>query len=152
MPPANRAGDQFDTLVVVRHKPVLEDSLKPSRLCRVSGRNGGQSIGAPQVIGLAGKGQYSSLRSIAAPSSALDQTVAVENRMHCADRRRVHIRIEPRRRNFFRRLLLPSESNTVEEVGHRKGPLRCQRGKMARAPLRIAGSVCLLGSLLYALQ
>src|SRR4051794_40839331 len=43
MPPANRAGDQFDTLVVVRHKPVLEDSLKPSRLCRVSGRNGGQS-------------------------------------------------------------------------------------------------------------
>src|SRR3954464_14346452 len=42
MPPANRAGDQFDTLVVVRHKPVLEDSLKPSRLCRVSGRNGGQ--------------------------------------------------------------------------------------------------------------
>src|SRR4051794_20728682 len=43
MPPANRTGDQFDTLVVVRHKPVLEDSLKPSRLCRVSGRNGGQS-------------------------------------------------------------------------------------------------------------
>src|SRR4051794_24761538 len=43
MPPANRPGDQFDTLVVVRHKPVLEDSLKPSRLCRVSGRNGGQS-------------------------------------------------------------------------------------------------------------
>src|SRR3954465_3723388 len=42
MPPANRTGDQFDTLVVVRHKPVLEDSLKPSRLCRVSGRNGGQ--------------------------------------------------------------------------------------------------------------
>src|SRR3954469_14991021 len=42
MPPANRAGDQFDTLVVVRHKPVLEDSLKPSRLCRLSGRNGGQ--------------------------------------------------------------------------------------------------------------
>src|SRR4051812_13719296 len=42
MPPANRAGDQFDTSVVVRHKPVLEDSLKPSRLCRVSGRNGGQ--------------------------------------------------------------------------------------------------------------
>ena len=42
MPPANRAGDQFDTLVVVRHKPVLEDSLKPSRLCRVFGRNGGQ--------------------------------------------------------------------------------------------------------------
>jgi hypothetical protein len=54
-----------------------------------------------------------------------------------------------RRRNFFRRLLLPSESNTVEEVGQRKGPLRCQRGKMARAPLRIAGvGVCLLGSLL----
>src|SRR4051812_22587859 len=44
MPPANRAGDQFDTLVVVRHQPVLEDSLKPSRLCRVSGRNGGQFI------------------------------------------------------------------------------------------------------------
>src|SRR4051794_20972454 len=44
MPPANRTGDQFDTLVVVRHKPVLEDSLKPSRLCRVSGRNGGQFI------------------------------------------------------------------------------------------------------------
>src|SRR3954452_8216868 len=47
MPPANRAGDQFDTLVVVRHKPVLEDSLKPCRLCRVSGRNGGQSILQP---------------------------------------------------------------------------------------------------------
>src|SRR4051794_22599452 len=46
MPPANRTGDQFDTLVVVRHKPVLEDSLKPSRLCRVSGRNGGQSKAA----------------------------------------------------------------------------------------------------------
>jgi hypothetical protein len=43
----DRAGDQFDTLVVVRHKPVLEDSLKPSRLCRVSGRNGGQFMGGP---------------------------------------------------------------------------------------------------------
>src|SRR3954447_23257329 len=28
MPPATRPGDQFDTLLVVRHKPVLEDSLK----------------------------------------------------------------------------------------------------------------------------
>src|SRR3954465_2382544 len=43
----DRAGDKFDTLVVVRHKPVLEDSLKPSRLCRVSGRNGGQFMGGP---------------------------------------------------------------------------------------------------------
>src|SRR3954454_17108997 len=49
MPPANRAGDQFDTLVVVRHKPVLEDSLKPSRLCRVSVRTGGQSTKATAV-------------------------------------------------------------------------------------------------------
>src|SRR6476660_6928410 len=42
MPPANGAGDQFDALIIVRPKPVLEDSLKPSRLRRVSGRNGGQ--------------------------------------------------------------------------------------------------------------
>src|SRR3954453_8968285 len=56
MPPANRAGDQFDTLVVVRHKPVLEDSLKPSRLCRVSGRNGGQSI--PQLNEVFGEHTY----------------------------------------------------------------------------------------------
>src|SRR3954465_15670303 len=57
MPPANRPGDQFDTLVVVRHKPVLEDSLKPSRLCRVSGRNGGQSTDGPSLVrGLWGRG------------------------------------------------------------------------------------------------
>src|SRR4051812_26494479 len=60
MPPANRAGDQFDTLVVIRHKPVLEDSLKPSRLCRVSGRNGGQftlahgGVSAPEPRGSSG--------------------------------------------------------------------------------------------------
>ena len=42
MPAARRAGDQFDPSIIVRHKPVLEDSLKPSRLCRLSGRNGGQ--------------------------------------------------------------------------------------------------------------
>ena len=42
VPPASRAGDQFDPSIVVRHKPMLEDILKPSRLCRLSGRNGGQ--------------------------------------------------------------------------------------------------------------
>src|SRR6185436_10577546 len=46
MPAPRRAGDQFDASIVVRHKPVLEDSLKPSRLCRLSGRNGGQFIGS----------------------------------------------------------------------------------------------------------
>ncbi|MGE0500694.1 MAG: hypothetical protein AB7I79_03435, partial [Rhizobiaceae bacterium] len=36
------AGDQFDTSIIVSHKPVLEDSLKPPALCRLSGRNGGR--------------------------------------------------------------------------------------------------------------
>ena len=41
-PPTRRSGDQFNPLIVVRHKHVLEDIPKPSELCRVSGRNGGQ--------------------------------------------------------------------------------------------------------------
>ena len=41
-PPTRRSGDQFDPLIVVRHKHVLEDIPKPSELCRLSGRNGGQ--------------------------------------------------------------------------------------------------------------
>ena len=41
-PATRRAGDQFDPLIVVRHKHVLEDSLKPPALRRLSGRNGGQ--------------------------------------------------------------------------------------------------------------
>src|SRR5262245_62786067 len=36
------ASDQFDSLIVVRHRHVLEDIPKPSELCRLSGRNGGQ--------------------------------------------------------------------------------------------------------------
>src|SRR5580704_3249467 len=48
-------------------------------------------VGAPQIIGLAGKGKRRSLRPITPPHSALDQAVAIENRMHRADRRRVHI-------------------------------------------------------------
>ncbi len=53
-------------------------------------------IGAPQIVGLAGKGKCRSLGSVPAPHSALDQAVAVENRMDRADRWRMHIRIEPR--------------------------------------------------------
>src|SRR5215510_5903272 len=41
-PPPRRSGDQFNPLIVVRHRHVLEDIPKPSELCRVSGRNGGQ--------------------------------------------------------------------------------------------------------------
>ena len=36
------AGDQFDPSIIVSHKPVLKDSLKPPALCRLSGRNRGQ--------------------------------------------------------------------------------------------------------------
>lgn len=44
-PPPTTGGsdDHFDPLIIVRHKPVLKDIPKPSCLCRVSGRNGGQS-------------------------------------------------------------------------------------------------------------
>jgi hypothetical protein len=52
-------------------------------------------VGAPQVIGLAGKGKHRSLRPVPSPHSALDQAMAVEHRMYRADRRGVHIRIEP---------------------------------------------------------
>jgi hypothetical protein len=41
-PPPRCSGDQFKPLIVVRHKHVLEDIPKPSELCRVSGRSGGQ--------------------------------------------------------------------------------------------------------------
>jgi hypothetical protein len=41
-PPTPRSSDQFNPLIVVRHRHVLEDIPKPSELCRVSGRNGGQ--------------------------------------------------------------------------------------------------------------
>src|SRR5262249_42354834 len=41
-PPTRRSSDQFNSLMVVRHRHVLEDIPKPSELCRVSGRNGGQ--------------------------------------------------------------------------------------------------------------
>ena len=51
-------------------------------------------VGAPQVIGLTGNRQRRSRRSITPRSSALDQVMAIEHRMHCADRRRVHIRVE----------------------------------------------------------
>ena len=43
------AGDQFDPSIVVSHKPVLEDSLKPPALCQLSGRNGGHFITREQV-------------------------------------------------------------------------------------------------------
>ena len=51
-------------------------------------------VGTPQVIGLAGKGKRSSLCPVTPSPSALDQAMAVEHRMHRADRRRVDIRIE----------------------------------------------------------
>jgi hypothetical protein len=41
-PPTRRSSDQFNPLIVIRHRHVLEDIPKPSELCRVSGRNGGQ--------------------------------------------------------------------------------------------------------------
>jgi hypothetical protein len=41
-PQASLTGDQFNLSIVVSHKPVLEDSLKPPALGRLSGRNGGQ--------------------------------------------------------------------------------------------------------------
>ena len=34
-PPPRHSGDQFNPLIVVRHKHVLEDIPKPSELCRV---------------------------------------------------------------------------------------------------------------------
>src|SRR5262249_9893332 len=40
--PTRRSSDQFNSLIVVRHRHVLEDIPKPSELGRVSGRNGGQ--------------------------------------------------------------------------------------------------------------
>jgi hypothetical protein len=41
-PPTRRSSDQFNPLIVVRHRHVFEDIPKPSELCQVSGRNGGQ--------------------------------------------------------------------------------------------------------------
>ena len=52
-------------------------------------------VGAPQVIRLTRKGKGSAVGPVPACPSALDQAIAVEHRMHCADRRRVDIRIEP---------------------------------------------------------
>jgi hypothetical protein len=51
-------------------------------------------VGARQIIGLCGGREWGSICSVAPRSSALDQVVAVEDCMHRADRRRVHIRIE----------------------------------------------------------
>src|SRR5262245_54190532 len=39
---SERSSHQVNPLIVVRHRHVLEDIPKPSELCRVSGRNGGQ--------------------------------------------------------------------------------------------------------------
>src|SRR5207244_12293879 len=50
-------------------------------------------VGAPQVIGLHWLGVRGSLRPVAPSRCALDQAVAIENRMHRADRRCVHIRV-----------------------------------------------------------
>jgi hypothetical protein len=44
VPAACLTGDQFNPSIVVSHKPVLEDSLKPPALGQLSGRNGGQFI------------------------------------------------------------------------------------------------------------
>ena len=32
---ARRSGDDHDALVIIRHKPVLEDIFKPPKLCQV---------------------------------------------------------------------------------------------------------------------
>src|SRR5690348_2347018 len=41
-PPTRRPGDHLDPLIVLRHEPAPKDTLEPSYLRRVSGRNGGQ--------------------------------------------------------------------------------------------------------------
>jgi hypothetical protein len=53
-------------------------------------------VGAPKVIGLTGKGKCCSGGPVAPPHPALDQAMAIENRVDRTDGWGVHIRIEPR--------------------------------------------------------
>src|SRR5262249_48565551 len=52
-------------------------------------------VGAPQFIRLGGARERRALSPVTSSGLSLDQAMAIEHRMHCADRGRVHIRIKP---------------------------------------------------------
>jgi hypothetical protein len=52
-------------------------------------------IGAPQIIWRARLGERGSLRLVAASSAACDQSMPVQDRVHRADRRTLHIPVQP---------------------------------------------------------
>jgi hypothetical protein len=51
-------------------------------------------VGAPKIVGCQGLGQGGALGLVAAFAATVDQTVAVEHRVHGADRRRLDIAMQ----------------------------------------------------------
>src|SRR5258707_5964957 len=52
-------------------------------------------VGAPQVIGHGARGQRRAARAVARPAAALDQAVAIEDRMDRAPGRNPDVAVEP---------------------------------------------------------
>jgi hypothetical protein len=52
-------------------------------------------VGAPQIIGFGARGQRRAARAVARPAAALDQAMAVEDRMDGAFGRNPDIAVEP---------------------------------------------------------
>jgi hypothetical protein len=111
-------------------------------------------VGAPQIIGLTGKGKGCSVCPVSPPASALDQAMTVEHRMHRADRRRVDIRVEAPQlvpdlgRAPTRLVLLEAHDLRLdlegELVGVAVGPARAI-GEAVQADLVIAGEDLVAG-------
>ncbi len=57
-------------------------------------------VGAPQIVGSGARGQRRAARAVARPAAALDQAVAIENRMDGAFGRNPDIAIEPPDQQF----------------------------------------------------
>ncbi len=52
-------------------------------------------VGAPQIIGVVARGQRRAARAVARPAAALDQAMAIEDRMDGAFSRNPDVAVEP---------------------------------------------------------
>jgi hypothetical protein len=57
-------------------------------------------VGAPQIVGSSARGQRRAARAVARPAAALDQAMAVEDRMDSAFGRNPDIAVEPSDQQF----------------------------------------------------
>ena len=71
-------------------------------------------VGAPQVIGRGARGQQRAARAVARPAAALDQVVAVENRMDGAPGRNPDIAVKPPDQEFADLARAPMRLLTLE--------------------------------------